>query len=449
MNKTLIIIFLLTGWLFSSCEVLNVDPSHSMPADQAINDARGVERGILGCYDAMQGAGYYGRNFLVVGDLASDNLIWSGTTAGYDQIGNNNILADNTIVEGIWAGIYAGLNRINNVADRIPLIEDMSQDRKNQALAELYFLRALHHYDLFRLFGPVPIRIAPARGSEADLNVPRNSENEVLTQIVSDLGFAIDHLPQTLVRGRAGKPAAQALMARVALHVYYLTGNAAALTEAITLAGEVISHPGIELETDFSILFSGATSRESIFELDFNEQDRNRLAEYFFHTTLSGRYEFAPSQSLLESFAPGDLRKNVAVRMAGTNPYVAKYNDIETGTDNPYLLRLAEMYLIRAEAATLLQLDPAGIRSDINAIRQRAGLLPVTTSNHTALLLEIESQRQKEFAFEGHRWFDLTRTGRAMTLLPQLISPNQLLFPIPLSELLANEHQGMYQNPGY
>ena len=449
--KKIIIISAIIALFMPACEVLDVDPYHSMPADQAITDASGVARGILGCYDAMQGVGHYGRNYVVVADLASDILTWTGTTAGYNQINNNSILADNVIVEGIWASIYNGLNRINNVIAQIPAVEGMTAQQKDRALAELYFLRAIHHYDLVRLFGEVPTRSEPVFADEEELNVPRRPVAEVLNLVNTDLDFAIEHLSADIIRGRASRPAAQALKARVSLHQYALNGQTAHLDDAKTHATAVINHPSLQLETNYAVLFSGESNRESIFEVEFNEQDRNRYAEYFFHTSMSGRYEFAPTQDFIDSFAPDDIRRDVIIGMAAGNPYANKYNDIVAGTDNPYVFRLAEMYLIRAEAETLLEGSGANIRQDIDAIRVRAGLAPTTISdnNYQAFRLEIESQRMKEFAFEGHRWFDLVRTNRAQVLLENVSSADQTLFPIPLTEILANDNPGMVQNPGY
>jgi starch-binding outer membrane protein, SusD/RagB family len=435
--------------MFSACDVLNVDPNHSIPADLAITNAAEVERGIIGCYDALQSGSYYGLNYVVFGDLLADNLRFSGVTISYAEINNNTILADNGLVEGVWISIYNVLNRVNNVVDKIPGIESMSETEKNAALAELFFIRALAHYDLMRLFGPVPIRTKPSTGDEESLNVPRESIEAVLTQINSDLDYAIQHMPSAIVRGRASKPAAQGLKARVALHQYFLTNQIVFLEAAKTNATAVINHPNLVVEPNYGVLFSGVANRESIFEIEFNEQDWNRIAQYFFYTSISGRYEFAPTEFYLNSFAASDLRKDISIAYYGANPYVYKYNDIETGTDNVYVLRLAEMHLIRAEAEILMQGNLDAIRFDINQIRERAGLIPTTSSNYAALLLEVESQRQKEFAFEGHRWFDLVRTGRAVDVLPNVNNTNQTLFPIPQNEILANDHPGMYQNEGY
>ncbi len=436
-------------FVMAACDVLDVEPMHSIPSDQAITSRTDVERAINGCYDAFQSAGYYGRNYVVVGDLSADILEWTGTTAGYNQIDNNTILADNVIVEGMWISIYRSLNRINNAVVQIPGVEELTEDEKNEALAELLFLRALSHHNLVRLFGPVPIRTEPVSFDEEDLNVPRRSVDDVYAQIFNDLEFAKENIRTNIIRGKASKASVLALQARAGLYYYYHTNQTEWLNNAILSATEVIDEFGLELETDFSALFEGSPNSESVFEIEYNEQDRNRLAEYFFPTSISGRHEFAPKEELFDAFDDNDLRRDASIGVAGNDMYAIKYSDIEQGTDNVYVFRLAEMFLIRAEANAILENEVELIHADINEIRERAGLDEVLSSNYIALLQEIENQRMKEFAFEGHRWFDLVRTGKAIEVLENVYDEYQTLFPIPLNELLTNNHEGMYQNDGY
>jgi hypothetical protein len=145
-----------------------------------------------------------------------------------------------------------------------------------------------------------------------------------LQSVNSDLEYAIDHLPTTLVRGRARKPAAQALKARVALHEYYITQNTAFLTQAISQATDVINHGMLELETNYASLYNREPNKESIFEVAFNDQDRTLIARYFAHTSLAGRYEFAPTDNYLSVFDSDDTRKVASVAMAGNAPYGIK-----------------------------------------------------------------------------------------------------------------------------
>lgn len=445
---TYILAFLM--FFVTSCDVLDVQPYHSIPAELAITDANQLEGAIIGCYDAFQSDGYYGLNYLVFGDLPSDNLTHVGITVTWSDFDNNTILADNGLVESTWASVYNALGRVNNVIDQIPLITDnnLTEIKKTQALAELRFLRALAHYDLMRLFGPIPIRDKAVTADEESLNPARNSINDVLLLVNSDLDYAMEHLPSTILKARASQAAAQALKARVLLHQYYITQSNALLEQAVDCATAVIDHPSLGLETDYASLFSGEPNTESIFELVYSEQDRNLIARYFAHTSLNGRYEFAPTSAYLSAFDPDDVRDTI-IKYAGSVPYVNKFNDIAAGTDPVYVFRLAEMYLIRAEAASLLERPTSGILDDINLIRERAGLSAASISSYTGLLLEVEAQRRKEFAFEGHRWFDLVRTGRALEVLDKVTHINQTLFPIPQAEIIANDNPAMYQNEGY
>ncbi|MBE0661579.1 MAG: RagB/SusD family nutrient uptake outer membrane protein [Bacteroidales bacterium] len=451
--KKLIYISLSLILFFGSCEVLDVQPYHSIPAEDAITNAAQVESAIIGCYDALQSDGYYGVNYLVFGDLPADNLSHVGVTVTWGEFNNNSILADNGLVESTWAAIYRMLSRVNNTIDKIPQIgsDKMSDNEKATALAELKCLRALGHYDLMRLFGPITIRDKAVGNDEESLNPPRHSIENVLILINRDLDDAIAGLPSTIVRGRVSKPAAQALKARVALHQYYITQSTPFLDQAIDYATQVINHSGLQLETDYAILFNVEVENnsEGIFQIVYNDQDRNLIARYFAHTSVEGRYEFSPTPFYLTAFHPDDVRKDISVKMAGAAPYAVKANDVASGTDPVYVLRLAEMYLIRAEASTLLQRSTDEILSDINAIRERAGLQPANITSYAGLKLEIESQRQKEFAFEGHRWFDLVRTDRAIEVLEKVNSRNQYFFPIPQAEIIANDNPGMYQNGGY
>ncbi len=449
MKKSILLILMLM-FTFSACDVLDVEPYHSIPGEDAITSKADVESAITGTYSALQAAGYYGRNYLVAGDLPADNLTWTGTTAGYNQMDNNSILADNVIVEGIWAAIYRVINRANHAIVQIPHLDEdeLTDEEENAYLAELKFLRALAHFDLARMFGPVPIRTEPATEDEDDLNVPRMPYEDVYAQIYDDLNFAEQHIRANVQMGMASRAAVKGLKARVKLYNYAVAENNALLEEAAEHATSVIEDYGLSL-VPFEALFADGLNSESIFEVDFYEQARNRLAEYFFPTSLSGRREFSPTEHLYESYHEDDVRRDASIAMDGDNYYSIKYSDIETGTDNVYILRLAEMYLIRAEASALRSVDLDQARDDVNMVVERAGLDPVETTDPEELLDIIHETRQLEFAFEGHRWFDLARSGRAVEELDGVDDECQTLFPIPLGELLTNFHDDMYQNDCY
>ncbi len=450
--KKILTIPLLLFIFITACDVLDVEPYHSIPADQAITNKSDVESAINGVYSSLQAVGYYGRNYLVAGDLAADNLDWTGTTAGYNQIDNNTILADNVIVEGMWSAMYSTINRVNYVIAALPDVvktdENMNDADALYYEAELRFIRALAHFDLVRMFGPVPIRTAIATIEDDDLNVPRMPVNDVYTQVFDDLEFATQHIRENIIRGKASKAAVDALTARAALFHHAFSQSEEMLVKASEAATRLIDQPNLQLEHEFARLFDGNPNSESIFEVNFGEQDRNRLAEYFFPTALSGRREFAPTEDLYDAYHDNDTRRDVSIALDGNNLYGFKYHDIETGTDNVYVFRLAEMYLVRAEVL-LLKGEEQPALDDINTIRLRAGLTALNTTDPNVLEQEIADMRRLEFAFEGHRWFDLVRTGKAVEVLENVTEECQHLLPIPLGELLTNFHEGMYQNDCY
>lgn len=449
--KKYFIITVFAGLLtMSACDVLDVQPTQSIPAQEAIKDRTGLERALIGSYDALQSAGYYGREFLVVPDLITDNLAWTGTTAGYNQIDNNSILSDNGIIESIWASIYTAINRVNYVIDAIPNLTDLTPDQRRHYNAEAHFLRALHHFNLVQSFGAVPIRTKPVRANESDLNVPRNPVNDVYNQVFADLVIARQANASGNSSARATQGAAMALSARVFLTYYGVTNNSAHLDSAAFYANKVINDFGYQLEPVFANLFAGTPNKENIFFVDFIAQDRNRLAEYFFTRTLSGRKEFSPTPGLISAYGQNDtIRLKATLAIASDGPYGRKYSDIANGSDKVPVIRLAEMHLIMAETIARKGGDAALVRNHVNIVRARAQVAPITTADPAALLLAIENERRLEFALEGHRWYDLVRTNRVQAIIPGLPECYKL-FPIPLSEIQANEAINTAdQNPCY
>jgi len=438
-TRYIFIIVLFSFFLFACEKVLDVQPTQSLSTEEAIQNKNDVMRALTGCYDALQQTGLYRLDMIVLPDLASDNLDHTGTRQEYGQIDNNSILAENFIIEGVWNDSYDALNRVNSLLDKLPEIDDFTDDERANVIGQLYFIRALVHFNLVNCFGAVPIKTSPTYGVDESLDVGRNDIADVYQQIIIDLENATGKIgSQENIFATDG--AVKALLARV----YLYTGQ---WELAKSFASSVINNSNYQLDPDYNNLFSGASSDEIIFQIDFNTQDQNTLAYYFFPTSEEGRNEFTPSESMEDAYEAGDTaRKNASLADLG---FAYKYRDITTGTDKVKVLRLAEMYLIRAEAEAKLNGDVEMIKNDINAVRNRAGLENTTATSYGDLMLAIEQERRVEFAFEGYRWFDLIRTGRAMEVLNNITSPNQLLFPIPLSEITANTNPDMYQNPGY
>lgn len=436
MKNIIIILSTLIGLV--ACEVTDIDPKEDIPQELAFNSESSIQATIAGCYDNLQSSGYYGRNYTVIPDLLANNLDHNGTTQEYAEFTNNAVQSDNFIIDAIWSSIYDGINRANMV---IANIDDagLTQDDKNMYLAHAHFIRAINHFNLVRLFGAIPIKKTPSTKPGAHLNVKRSPVDTVYKQIEADLNFAENHIA-AIFSGAANKGVIEALKARIAL--YKEKWN-----EAKTLAGNVIANYGYSLNDDYANLFPANNNNGNIFLAAFSEQDNNILAQYFYPTAVGGRHEFIPSDSILEAFPQSDTRFNVSITEDDNGLYCDKYREIETRSDNVYIIRLAEMYLIRAEAEAKLNGDVQAIQDDINTVRNRAGIDSTFVNNYETLLDIILEERRREFAFEGHYWFDLVRTGKAMDKLENVTSTDQYLMPIPLSEMQTNTE--MTQNTGY
>ncbi len=441
MKKIVYIILILITAI--SCDTLDVEPQDAIPAELAFQTKEDINKGILGAYSDFQSLSYFGRTYSIFSDLASDNLSHpvDATATSYAEVDNNNILPENGSVAAIWSICYDGINIANNVIEKVPTISNMTDEEKNNALGELYFIRALNHFSLLNYFGAIPLKITPTVGV-GNLDVPRDPVSVVYDKIIEDLTFASTYITNSGDKTRASKNAAKALLARVFLY----KGD---YTQAASMATDVIDNGNYALLDNYADIFANNASQESIFEIYFSQTERNRIAEYNFPHSLNGRYEVAPSESILSAYEPNDTRYEASIAFEGAETYAIKYDDLSLGADDFIVIRLADMYLIRAEASARLNGDINTIKSDINKIRQRANLGNTNASTYPQLLTAIENERRLEFAFEGHRWFDLVRTGRAVDVLPNVNSINQTLFPIPLDELLTNINPGMTQNPGY
>lgn len=451
MKRKLIIIIIGLTIGFSSCKkVLELEPYDRVKSDDAIKTKRDLYYAVFGCYEALQLTGYYGRDYIVSSDLAADNLSHTATTYDYGFIDRNVITATNTINTSIWADIYVGINRVNTLLPRIDEITEIPDSLRIDLKAQLRFLRALFLFDLLRYYGGVPIRTQPTLDYKADYSMDRSTINELYQYISDEMLFARSNMIKQNQRDQdffnndnvkyvATIDAVNAILARV----YLESGN---YNQAFKFADTVIKTNTFQL-IGYEKLFDteGNANAESIFEVPFENTDINRFAQYFYPTDLGGRMEFTPTDDLISDFPTGDIRKNVSIEK--DKKYCIKYTGVATGDDNIYIIRYAEMFLIRAEALIRLNAAITDIQNDINVIRTRAGLPNTTISNYDDLLNEVLLQRRLEFAFEGHRWFDLVRNGKAVDVLQDVTNINQTLFPIPQQEMITNTK--MVQNPGY
>lgn len=436
--------------MIASCDPLDVAPTDLIPAEDAITTEKGLRAAVAGVYDGLQN-GDIAQELMIFGDLAADNLEAVGSRIAYREVFNNRITPNNIRIEGIWNAHYDVINRANVVLANLDNVNGVSETQKNTFRGELLFIRALCHFNLVKAFGAVPVKTAPTLGiSPEEVDVPRVSIDQVYNQIKTDLEEAIMNLEGT-GKGNsiiASEGAAYALLARTSLFQKEYSAVIEA-TSSIMTFGYVLQEG-----SSYAEIFNEANENdEIIFQIDFSDNDVNALADYF---QPSARYEVALASGAFNLFTSDDNRTSVSAQASGSDLYCNKYTNISLDSDNSIVLRYADVLLMRAEALNEQAYDGNGEAFDlINSIRNRAGLdsldannVPTQAAFRQAILLE----RRKEFIGEGHRWFDLIRTGSALGILGNakgITSESQLLFPIPQSELDANNHPKMTQNKDY
>ncbi len=428
--------------LMAACDSpLDTNPTAAIDEGTALSTPRGVELGVNGAYRSLTGGSLYGVNEMVYPDLYADNLDFTGTFQTDREVALRNIQSTNGSVLGLWQVAYDGINRTNNLIDAIPNGDGFAAGAADRYMGEALFIRALHYSILNRYFGGVPLVLTPTRGVDESSFVSRATTQAVWDQVISDLEDALPLLPTGRVHGRATVGAAQALLARVHLDI----GNH---TEARDYATAVINNTSYDLNDDYADIWGVKNSAESIFELQYSANHQNSQAFWFFPQSLGGRLGYAPSAELFNAYPAGDVRRDVSIGVTGDGQrYGRKYFRIANGDDNVVVLRLAEMYLIRAEANARLNADPAVVRADIDIVRERAGLaaLPTDVDTQQELLDAVLAERRLEFAMEGQRFFDLRRMGVAEAVLQ--ISAQRLVWPIPQAERDVNPN--LSQNDGY
>jgi starch-binding outer membrane protein, SusD/RagB family len=421
---------------FAACDSpLVTEPTASIDAETALNTARGIELALNGAYRSLQSGA---REYIAYTDLYADNLDFTGTFQTDREFGLRNISPSNGALTDFWAWGYIGINRANNVLDAIPTASGLSTAQQSRFRGEALFIRSMHYYRLVQWFGGVPLVLTPSRGVGPEALVSRDTREAVLARIIADLEEAATLLPTGRVDGKATRGAANALLARI-----YLEDGKYAL--ARDKATAVIESGTYSLVSNFGTLYTNKHTAESIFEVHFTVNNGNSLAFWYFPQELGGRWGFSPTAALYGLYEGTDVRRDAGIGFTANKRFILKYPRIGTEDDNFILLRLAEMYLIRAEANARLNAPAATVLADINVVRTRAGATPVAVTGQAALLDAVLHERRLELAFESHRFFDLRRHGKAEQLLQ--LQPHQLLLPLPQAELDVNP--SLNQNPGY
>ncbi|QDK77881.1 RagB/SusD family nutrient uptake outer membrane protein [Spirosoma sp. KCTC 42546] len=450
-------------------DVLNQVPVSALTQSSFFQNAADAEAAIITGYDALQGDEV---RQIAWGDARADNLRVPVNEIGITDGGVLDFQNDNISTSSgyaTWSRFYSGINKVNNVLAQVPAIKSPTiTSVRDRIMGEAYFLRALNYFYLVRLWGAVPLVLEPTLSLDKDLQPARTPADKVQEQIIADLKQAEKLLPLTYAsaietRGRATQGAAQALLSKVYLwRSSYNQTNEWQL--AADYAAKVIANPTYSLVSgaNYSTIFRTKNTSESIFELqyNYNNQETNGLSPYFLprssKVTTGGNQTVIPTQKLVDAFEPGDVRKAASIYYSDPAtdqfpnlPTVAKYLGTVVGTtrysdSNFIFLRLADVILMQAEALAQLGQTAASIAL-VNRIRTRAGLANTTATSKDAVLLAIEQERFVELCFEGQRWYDLLRTGRAKAVLGV---DKKALMPVYFTEIQLNPNL-LPQNPGY
>ena len=461
--KNCIKVFLLVPLLVLevSCEsLLEVDTPPASPLRSSVfSDDAMAEAAVRGVYSHfMNATSCNGYQISRRGGLSADELTYFGTNVNNIQFEENDLLADNSFISQLWTNAYTIIYRANAVIEGLAASIDISEEANAQFTGEALFLRAFLHFYLVNLFGDIPL--VTETDYLVNATVTRMPVEMVYQQIEADLQEAIGLLQDdypTAGRYRVNKATALALLARAYL---YQEKWADAEATATIILDNVTDYDLVALS---DVTLPG--NKEAIWQL-FNYRDNPFAHEggFFYGQIFSNtdgrnalRDDFVGTDVLPGVFEEGDARKTAWVHIdrfyqAHMVPY--KYRSYTASTtansddsrqENSTVFRLAEQYLIRAEARA--HENKLGLAiADLDVIRTRAELPLIADTNpgmsQSDLLNAIMQERRVELFSEwGHRWFDLKRTGKAVTVLGAIktgFTADDLLYPIPESELNKN-----------
>lgn len=461
MKQTILLIFsgALLSILLNSCTKNFLD---KQPVSSALPNEISAEPLLAGAYQDFYNE-YYTSNYIVNSDVMSDNAYAGGDNPAHFAIDKYQVTSTNDNLRKNWEQLYSAIKNCNIVLNYVPDISDptVTETRRQEILGEASFLRAYHYFNLIRNWKEVPI-ILNVPGDLKEMFSKKSTTDEVYKQIITDLEFALQKVRETVPdKGVVSKGAVKALLAKVYAQKPNPDWN------KVLEYCKAIESLGYDLVPDYASLFtlSGENSVESIWETQYDGS-----VHYNWITGMNTPFMWGdwkkfniPSHNLIKAFdVAGDvIRKNASIKFVETSwtddywsqpvPVIYKYPDPD-GKSNNYRIRYADIVLLRAEALTELnQIDNSinGARFWLNKIRKRVNLPNTTAITQTALRLAIEDERQLELAFEGHRMYDIIRTGRAVeimnsqrdgsnNLLNYNVTENKLYFPLPQDELDRN-----------
>ncbi|WP_127132760.1 RagB/SusD family nutrient uptake outer membrane protein [Pseudoflavitalea rhizosphaerae] len=448
----------LAGASCNLVDVTDIDPINQLAEDQAITTVNKAQAALTGTYSVLKTGlelvVYYPGSACLMGGTM--DLGGSGGNAE-SQFRDHEIDPQNYTVDAIYTKWYAVISNANHIIEKAPLIETPNP-RRDEIIGEARFLRALAHFYLLRFYGQffdlnskygVVIKDKPIREAKSE---PRSTVQQTYDFILADLDYAIAKGPTFTQTIYASRQAAKALKAKVLLYMKKFP-------EAATLAQEVITEGPFSLEATFYDVFFKKIfgTKEAIFQTPYDDKnDRNNKAFMF-------RSTYLPSEEYKLQLE-GDKRDTAATtRTSAGQLRNKKFNNTlypfsspptTLTADTEHFLRLAEIYLIRAEAVVRSNGNLEDARDALNEIRNRA-VMPEYTSNDPAELLElIRKEKILELGAEsGEEWFDLIRYAtngnlNINTIKPTITSVNQYILPLPFNTVKLSDSI-VVQNPGY
>jgi starch-binding outer membrane protein, SusD/RagB family len=486
--KKLILILLLTSLIAGSCEdFINILPESTVTIDVLYKTDKDFADALAGCYACFDGI--YDGDQEYMGELLGDDMEhqWA-TESSAVRMDFFTFINDEPVVQNYWRDHYQAISRLNLMIFHLEKADASIVTKKDRYMGEAKFLRALSYFNLVRAFGDLPIVTAPITFEEAYQNKRQPVATVYNDVIYKDLLDAETKLPLKYTGadvGRATQGAAKSLLGKAYLTQKDFVKAEVKLKEVTTLGYQLL--PNYNDLWDYS---KDEHHKEYIFDIEYESgqgygsnltnahMPQEAVLQAFYGIKGGGGSDLCPSDSLLSDprtpefqglFIPEDKRRERSVANGHTNAsgewvplpvtglrrsFTMKYTcPVPAGGDSPAnfkVIRYADVLLMLAEALNENNKTDEAL-TYLNMVRERAGVPTYSDLAKSTTRDKIELERRLELCFEGHRWWDLLRTGRAMQVMgPFGMKQKHWLYPIPLTEMqVVNNTEVLWQNPGW